>query len=130
MQGSTYDELRLGMAAALRWEADAADAGRSQAIGERYDDFDEALPRDEGREFDKLFVALHFWDAWLDERNHGWPNFYGIARGDWSRLARGVADDLDADRDVSDSLVVAHFRLEPPRPPGRVRRWLARVFGS
>lgn len=130
MQGSTYDELRIAMAAALRREAEAADAGRAQVIGERYDVFDGALPRDRGSEFDKLFVALRFWDAWLDERNHGWPSFYGIARGDWTRLARGVADDLDSDRDVSDLLLIAHFRPEPPRPPGRVRRWLARVFGS
>ena len=41
----------------------AAEAGRYQDIGAGFDQVDAELPRDEGPEFDKLFIALDFWDA-------------------------------------------------------------------
>jgi hypothetical protein len=123
MPERSYQELRVAMAAALRSEAEAQEAGRPEAVGARYDGFDAALPRDGGPEFRKLLMALEFWDEWLDERNHGWPNFYGVGETDWPVFARRIAADLEADRELSDPFLQAHYA---PRPPGRIRGWLAR----
>ena len=68
------------------------------------------FPRGTAPELGRLHVALAFWDGWVDARNRGWPAG-PIAAGAWPALARGVADDLAADRDVSDPLVLARFDL-------------------
>jgi hypothetical protein len=123
MPDSSYHELRVAMAAALRRDAEAQDAGRPEGVGAGYDRFDAALPRDAGAEFRKLLMALEFWDDWLDERNHGWPSFHGVPKAGWPEFARRIADDLEADRELSDPFLQAHYA---PRPPGRIRRWFAR----
>jgi hypothetical protein len=130
MPDRSYQELRAAMAAALRREAEAQEAGRPEAVGAGYEEFDLALLRDAGPDFRKLLMALEFWDEWLDERNHGWPNFYGIRETDWPVFARQIAADLEADREFSDPFLRAHYAPRPPRPPGRIRTWFARWLGA
>lgn len=121
MSAPDYHEFRKRMAEALRREAAAQAAGRLEAVGAAYDIFDGALPREGGPEFDKLFLALRFWDSWADERNHGFPNFSGIAGEEWPVLARRVAQDLEEDREITDPAVRGRFALQPKQ---RWWRWL------
>jgi hypothetical protein len=74
-----------------------------------YDQLDAQLPRNAGPDCDKLHVALEFWDGWIDARNHNWLYYPGVAADDWPRLARGIADDLQQDRDITDERVLERF---------------------
>jgi hypothetical protein len=62
----------------------------------------------------------------LDSSIHDWKYYDGIRSSDWPRLARLIIADLEADREISDPLVIARFGLkeEVNRPPilERVKR--------
>jgi hypothetical protein len=110
------------------------EAGRLLAldtsIDETFDRFDGMLPRDAGPEFDKICVAFEFWAGWMDSSIHDWKYYDGIRASDWPRLARLIIADLEADREISDPLVLARFGLkeEVNRPPmlERVKRLFTR----
>ena len=110
----TYDEARLQMSAWLEQHAttspDHPHAG--------YDEMDGALPRGTGAQCDKLFVALSFWDGWIDASNHDWRYYEPIAADDWPRLAREIAAALREDRELVNPTVLDRFGLKP-RAKGR-----------
>ena len=106
----TYAATRDALAAHLREDAAAHEAERFDAIGRRFDAVERHFPRGTAPELARLHVALAFWDGWIDARNHGWPAG-PIAPGDWPELARGVASDLEADRDITAPGVRARFDL-------------------
>ena len=85
-----YLEARQAFIEELRRDVDAHEAGRYEEVGAGFDGIDAELPRDQGPEFDKLFVALNFWDGWIDSRNHDWRYYEGITQRDWPVLARLV----------------------------------------
>ena len=103
-----YATTRDALARHLRQDAAAHQAERYDAIGRDFDRVEHHFPRGAAPELLRLRTALTFWDAWIDARNHGWPRG-PIAQADWPRLALGVADDLDAGRDIGDASVLAHF---------------------
>ncbi len=111
-----YGEVKQQMIQGLEAAAQAHEAGNLPAIEEGYDDIDAVLPRDRGPEFNKLFVALHFWDGWIDARSHEWRYYKGIKAQDWPELARAIVEDLRNDRNITDERVLRHFRLSPPWP--------------
>lgn len=79
------------LAAALEADADAHEAGRHDAVGERYDDvLAEVTPFWDPRAR-RLSVGFHFWDCWVDARNHDWNYYPDAQEGDRPRLARAVA---------------------------------------
>lgn len=112
-----YEDLRERFAACLDAAARAQESGDLPAIEADFDQLDSELPRGAGPEFDKLHVALKFWDGWIDARNHDWLYYSGIVAEDWPRLARTIVKDLQQDREISDERVLEHFdfRRQPPR---------------
>ena len=104
-----YDRARHFAAAALRAEAEAQESGRPEEVGASFDTFDANLERGAGPEFDKLHVALRFWDEWVYARDHDWRTPVPARRGEWPQLARGIAERLEADEDVSDSAILSKF---------------------
>ena len=123
------DATRDDLVTHLRADAVAHDAERYDAIGRRFDDVERRFPRDAAPALGRLHVALTFWDGWIDARNNDWPDG-PIARRDWPGLARGVAADLEADREIGDPLVLARFDLAAnSRLNGRVQTLAARLRG-
>jgi hypothetical protein len=107
---STAEATRDDLVAHLRQDAAAHDAERYDAIGRRYDDVEHRFPRGAGPELGRLHVALTFWDGWIDARNNGWPAG-PIGRSAWPGLAREVAADLEAGREIVNPLVLTRFDL-------------------
>lgn len=112
------------LASALEADADSHDAGRHDCVGERYDDvLGEVLPFWSSHA-GALSMGFHFWDCWVDARNHDW-NYYPDAReGDWPRLGRAVAAALRSGEDpdgVPDALLVPGPTLRQ-RVMARLRR--------
>jgi hypothetical protein len=106
----TYAAAKDTFVAQLRADATAHRNERFDEIGRRFDRLEHEFPKGVAPELAKLHIALAFWDGWIDARNNGWPRG-PIARDDWPALAEQVADDLEADRDVSSPIVLARFDL-------------------
>ena len=85
------------------------DAGHPERVGLGFDAFDGNLPRNVGARFDKLFIALNFWDGWIDARNHDWEYYDPIQARDWPVLARSIAERIEADAEVTDTRVLRKF---------------------
>src|SRR5581483_3994854 len=105
----SYSEAKQAMISGLLQAASEHEAGRLSEIELSYDTLDANLPRDAGPEFDQLFIALNFWDGWIDARNHDWQYYEGIRAEHWPRLARSIVEDLKAGREITDELVRKHF---------------------
>ena len=123
----TYEAARDALATHLQHDAAAHEQERYDAIGRRFDDVERHFPRGTAPELGRLHVALAFWDGWIDARNHGWPAG-PVAAAAWPALARAVAADLEADRDVAAPLVLARFDLVAhPKLNERVQGLAARL---
>jgi hypothetical protein len=107
----SYTEAKQFLIDSLTQDAIAHDAGRYRDVGQSLDEFDANLPRDERPEFNKLFVALNFWDGWIDARNHDWQYYSGISQPDWPVLARHIVQAMVDDREITEPLVLQHFNL-------------------
>ncbi len=105
----TYAAARDQLIDQLLSDAVAHEAERYDEVGRRFDDVERVLPHGGPPELGRLRVALTFWDGWIGARNRGWPPISSIAKKEWPVLARIVAADLEADRDVTDMRVVARF---------------------
>ena len=124
-----YTEARDALVAHLRSDATAHERGEYDPIGRRFDALEYRFPRGTAPELGKLHVALAFWDGWVHARNHGFPSG-PIAIGEWPGLARQVADDLEADRELTSPQVLASFDLVAhPRLDERVQILAARLRG-
>jgi hypothetical protein len=129
--GMTYHELRDRFATALEGAALSHERGVPSGIETGYDELDVLLPRGQGPEYDKLHVALHFWDGWIDARNHDWMYYEGIEERDWPHLARVIATDLRADREIQDERVLIRFELRSVSAgPSLWSRIMARLRGE
>jgi hypothetical protein len=105
-----YQEARDALVMQLRQDATAHDAEKYDAVGRRFDALEHRFPRGTEPELGRLHIALTFWDGWVHARNHGWPP--GPIRIDeWPKLARAIADELAADRDITDAKVLTYFNL-------------------
>jgi uncharacterized membrane protein YeaQ/YmgE (transglycosylase-associated protein family) len=105
---ATYGTTRNSLVAELLKDAAAHEAGRFDEVGRRFDGIERDLPRGTAPALTKLRVALAFWDGWIDARNQGWQSG-DIPKGEWPMLARRIASELSADRDISDARVGARF---------------------
>jgi hypothetical protein len=106
----TYQEARDALVTQLRQDAAAHDAEQYDAVGRRFDALEHRFPRGTAPELGRLHIALTYWDGWVHARNHGWPPG-PIGIKEWPRLARAIADELAADRDITDSTVLTHFNV-------------------
>ncbi len=102
--------LRQRLAGCLESDAHRQLTG-SAGFGGEYDHLDPQVPRDDPT----LMLALQFWDAWIDEREHGFPNRYdGIGECDWPRLALSLSRSLRTDEVIQDPLLRSHFATRAP----------------
>jgi hypothetical protein len=101
-----YHHLRTTLANALKREAMLADAGDVSKLGTGFRTVEQAIPRLLGSRWRKLYVGLGFWDAWLSEAENGFPNNFLLEEEHWAPLAAIVAEDLLADRDITDPRVL------------------------
>src|SRR5262245_35013218 len=108
----TYEEARLTMAGWLERNARESPGRPDQG----FEQMDAALPRGSGPEWAKLFVALHFWDGWIDASQHEWKYYEPIQESDWPDTACRIAVDLRQDRDISNPWVVERFGPRPKAP--------------
>lgn len=80
----------------------------SHEIGRDFDRLDAEIPRDDPT----IALAIAFWDAWIDERNHQFPGYYdGIGMNDWPILARELAAALLTNTPVNDQRLLRHFKF-------------------
>jgi hypothetical protein len=105
-----YAEARDALVTHLRKDAAEHEAENYDAIGRRFDAIEYRFPRGTEPELGRLHIALAFWDGWVHARNHGWPPG-PIEAAEWPDLARAVATDLEADRDLTAAPVLRHFDL-------------------
>jgi hypothetical protein len=114
------------VAAALRQDARAHEVGHFEAIAKRYDDvYAEVLAVCAGYSA-PVVTAFTFWDWWADSRDHASQYYDGIVREDWPRLARHVADTVEASTPVTDPALVRPFQRAAS--PGLFAR-LGRLLG-
>lgn len=122
-----YTEARDTLVTQLRKDALAHDAQQYDAVGRRFDAIEHRFPEGTTPELGKLHIALTFWDGWVHARNHSWPPG-PIGVTEWPELARAVADDLEADREISSAKVIEHFDIvSHPRLDDRVQILSARL---
>jgi hypothetical protein len=123
----TYSEAKQALIKELCRDAEAHEASRHEQVGAAFDEFDYQLPRGQGPEFDKLFIALHFWDGWIDARNHNWLYYDGINESDWPVLARRIIWSLEIDEEITDPVVLDHFDFRKrDNSKGLIRRLFER----
>ena len=123
----TYEKARDALVRELRLNALDHEGGRYDAIGRVFDRLEHEFPVGAAPELGRLHIALTFWDGWIDARNNGWPRG-AIGVADWPTLARRVADDLEADRDISDTTVLTQFDIVAnPRLNERVQTLATRL---
>ena len=123
----SYSEAKQDLISGLLQAAAAHEAGHLSGIENSYDKLDAKLSRNVGPEFDKLFIALRFWDGWIDARNHDWQYYEGIRAEDWPRLARSIIADLQGDREITDEVVRKRFDFKSQAEKPSILR---RLVGS
>ncbi len=127
MASLSYSAARDTLVNELRADAASHEAENYDVIGRRFDGIEHRFPTGTAPELGRLHIALAFWDGWVDARNNGWPRG-PIAVGDWPTLARHVADDLAADREISDPMVLSRFDIVAhPKLNERVQTLAARL---
>jgi hypothetical protein len=105
-------EARQALGEHLRRDADAHEAERFDEIGRRFDAFERAFPNGDEDELRQLTIAMLFWDGWIEARNYGWQAVSGIRPNEWPGLAREVAADLMAGRDITNARVRDKFNAD------------------
>lgn len=125
----TSQAARDALTGYLLTDAAAHEGERYDAIGRRFDSFEHAFPEGDDASLIDLRMALTFWDAWIDARNHGWQPTAGIQQGEWAALAREIAADLTAKRDIVNARVRELFDARNPGRADRVKLLAGRLRG-
>jgi hypothetical protein len=102
-----YHHLRTTIAAELVRVAVMSDSGDVQAVSKNFRTIEQSVPRLLGRRWRKLYVAIGFWDCWIAEADRGFPQNVLVGRNEWAPLARTLAADLLADRNVTHPQILA-----------------------
>jgi len=105
----TNEAAREAIAEHLLSDALAHEGKRFDEIGRRFDALERVFPRGGEPEQITLRIALTFWDGWIDARNRGWQQTRGIQPDEWPVLARSIAADLKANREITDQRVRTRF---------------------
>jgi hypothetical protein len=109
----TYNEAKKYLLEQLRRDIESHSLGEFKKVGEGFEHVDQNLPRNSGPEFNKLFLALNFWDSWQDARNHEWHYYKGISQADWPQLAKIIIKDIEEDKEITSRVILDHFDFKP-----------------
>ena len=123
----TSEAARKALAGYLITDATAQEAGRFDAVGRSFDGFEHAFPEGDDESLIDLRMALTFWDAWIDARNHGWQPTAGIQQNEWAALARAISEDLTAHREIENTRVRELFDARNPGRADRVKLLAGRL---
>ncbi len=95
-------------------------------MGESFDDFDAEFPRGAP----DLMIAWTFWDAWIEERNQGFPNHYeGISKEAWGQLATHLIERLEKKENITQPIILRHFDFsEQPHWLDKWKKRLKNIF--
>lgn len=107
-----YHKIRINLAQALKRDALLHERAKYMDIGQGFLNLRSLLRHGGDHRFQKLIVAMKFWDGWILARNTDWLEYPDIPERRWSELAKTVAADLEADREISSFQVRAQFDLE------------------
>ena len=103
-----YDRARSLIIKRLKRDQGFHQQGLYEKMGEIDDDFDREFPRGAA----DLMIAWTFWDAWMAERNQGFPDSYsGITKDSWPQLAEQLIGQLEMKAAITDPNILAHFDL-------------------
>ena len=101
-----YQRARTLILKRLKRDKSFHEQGLLEKMGEAFDDFDLEFPPGSP----DLMIAWSFWDAWIEERNQGFPNNYeGIAKDSWPHLAAQIIERLEKNEKISDAVILKHF---------------------
>lgn len=112
------------LATALELDAAAHESGRVADIGASYDTTADAV-EELGDPDLNVIEGFHFWERWIDARNHNWFNYPGTTFDDWPVFARRMASALrrgHRPEDVPDALLTID-------EPWNGVSWIRRVLG-
>lgn len=111
-----YDSCRRTLIDALRRDAVLHDVGRYEDLGGDLPDVLSQLSHGEDERYWKLRVAFRFWDAWLMARDSDWLEHCHIELYKWPQLASRVADDLEANCNITapEVLQLSDIRFASP----------------
>lgn len=109
----TYHEAKHYLIEHLSRDVVLHVAGDYGHVGDNFNDFDANLPRNGDPKFKKLYIALNFWDGWLDARNHDWHFYKGISQNDWPKLAKMIIQNIEEEKEITSEIILAHFDLKP-----------------
>ena len=80
-------------------------------IGTNYEVIEDKLSQMNVNDHD-IGLAMVFWDAWIDEKNHNFAeNYKGIKKYDWPNLALNLVDYLEKKVDFIEPIITKHFKL-------------------
>ncbi len=116
------EQARQNLIAALRKDCLAHEQGRFDDLGPLDQSLEEFFASADANGLREIRMAFNFWDSWLDERDHGFPNFYeGVTRDSWPSLARSIVAELEGGQPLTDPLVLPHFDWKP------TKKWKERI---
>src|SRR4051812_23494276 len=108
----TIESLRAFAVDMLRRAAEAQKRGDIWSIDDDFEAFELALASTQSAQPDDFEIVRHFCDGWADSRNHDWQFYEPVAQSDWPHLARHIADDLSAQRPISNVRVLNQFSAD------------------
>lgn len=110
---TNYEEARNFAIRSIEKALEAHESGNVLSIEDGLEKFEVLIPREDLAPNSLLFLTQEFWSGWADSAIHGWHFYEPLGKDDWPRLARILLDDLRANREVTDSVIVSKFRVAP-----------------
>lgn len=109
----THREAKKYLIEHLTRDIQYHNSGDYPRIGDGFNELDINLPRSDDPKFNKLHIALNFWDGWQDSRNHDWHFYKGISQNDWPQLAKIIIQNIEEEKEITNELILKHFGLFP-----------------
>ena len=123
-----YDQARILVADALEAGANAHERSDFAELDRLFDSVNIPETRGDAPEFDKIGVALNFFDGWVDASNHNWLYYEEFSEDDWPRYARIAATALRTNREIPTPAVIHRFGVEGTPRDRSIRSRLAKLL--
>ncbi|RYZ77780.1 MAG: hypothetical protein EOP05_00515 [Proteobacteria bacterium] len=110
----------LKLADAILRETTIHEIGRFAELGQHFDEFES----NSDASSEAYVLALNFWEAWIDERDHDFANFYGIEREAWPNIAVEVLKYLRSGEMPTHPNLIKFSKTERLNSASRMKRKL------